>query len=120
MFTRHHEQELAEIKALTYELGQRFQEVLEQLEDVKKALDQLGSQDELATTGKRKAGRVKAKAVDGTPGPMAAGAKKARSRKPSTPVVGASKPGKRRRKATTRSASNPPKQTTKPKRRRVI
>ena len=37
MFTKRHEEQLAEIKALTYELGQRFDEILEELERIKKA-----------------------------------------------------------------------------------
>jgi hypothetical protein len=46
MFTRRHEQELAEIKALTYELGPRFQEVLEQLERIRENQDQLASDEQ--------------------------------------------------------------------------
>jgi hypothetical protein len=70
MFTRRHERELAEIKELTQELDQRFQEILEQLERIK------GNQQQLAAAGQP--------------------AEKARARQPSPVVVGA-KQGKRRR-----------------------
>ena len=56
MFTKRHEQELAEIKTLTLELGQRFQEVLKELESIKKAQDQLAARNQAATAGKGAAG----------------------------------------------------------------
>jgi hypothetical protein len=96
MFTRRHERELAEIKALTFELGQRFEEVLEQLEDIKEGQERLATQNQNQGAGKaqRKADRVQTEA----PGLKAVGGKKARNRQGSTPVVGAAvKPGKQGR-----------------------
>jgi hypothetical protein len=113
MFTKRHEQELAEIKALTYQLGERFQDVLEELEGIKEAQDQLAARGSKPTTAKR-GGRDEAEAVDGgSPESEAAGAKRARRRQRPTPVAvaGGAKSGKRRGKAS-RSASNPPGQAT--------
>lgn len=45
MFSRRHEQELLEIKALTADLGERFQEILERLERIRETQDQLATQD---------------------------------------------------------------------------
>lgn len=119
MFTKRHEQELIEIKALTYELDQRFQEILEELEHIKEAQAQLAAQDRQARGGKPKSGRRRAKLLDDeTPGPHPTGGKKARSRQPSTAVVGADTvgPGKRQERATAKSGSRPSKQTTKGRR----
>jgi hypothetical protein len=46
MFTRRHERELAEIKELTQELDQRFQDVLDQLERIKENQRRLAAQDQ--------------------------------------------------------------------------
>jgi hypothetical protein len=67
MFTRRHEQELAEIKALTHELGQRFQEILEQLERIRENQERLSAQGQPAAGGRRRAGRARAQADDGAP-----------------------------------------------------
>jgi hypothetical protein len=100
MFTKRHEQELAEIKALTYEIGQRFEEVLKELEGIKRAQDQLGSQ-ESATAGTGDAGRSEVEATDGgAPESEAAGAgKKARRQAAPVAVAAGAKSGKRRNKA---------------------
>lgn len=102
MFTKRHENELAEIKALTSELGQRFDEVLEQLEDIKKVQGQLVRRDQGGQTrdpdakvGKPKAQR-KAERFRAMESGQVAGGKKARSRQRST-AVGGEKPGKRQR-----------------------
>lgn len=120
MFTKRHEQDLAEIKALTHELGQRFQEVLEELEQIKDAQAQLAVQDRQATGGKRKSGRPRPKTVGGeTPAARATGGKKAaRSGQPSTALESADAvpPGKRGRKATAKGASRPSKRTSKRRR----
>jgi hypothetical protein len=44
VFTRRHEQEIAEIKELTHELGARLEEILKQLERIKEAQDQLAGE----------------------------------------------------------------------------
>jgi hypothetical protein len=68
MFAKHHEQDLAEIKALIFELGQRVQGIQEQLEHIVEAQEQLEmqgqpeSQDVLAKSGKRKKARHQASA----------------------------------------------------------
>ena len=49
MFTKQHEQELSEIKALTRELGERFEQVVEQLARIQEAQDQLAAQSQPAT-----------------------------------------------------------------------
>ena len=41
MFTKRHEQEIAEIKGLTYELGARLEEIVEQLERIREVQEQL-------------------------------------------------------------------------------
>ncbi len=43
MFTKGHEQELAEIKATTHQLVGRFEEILEQLERIKQNQDKLAA-----------------------------------------------------------------------------
>ena len=43
MFTKRHEQELAEIKATTHQLVGRFEEILEQLERIKQNQDKLAA-----------------------------------------------------------------------------
>ena len=49
IFTRRHEQELAEIHLLTYELDQRVQEGLEQLERIREAQDRLAGRTSTPT-----------------------------------------------------------------------
>jgi hypothetical protein len=44
MFTKRHEQELSEIKALTYELGKQFEEIVEQLGRIQVAQERLAAQ----------------------------------------------------------------------------
>ena len=41
VFTKRHEQEIAEIKGLTYELGARLEEIVEQLERIREVQEQL-------------------------------------------------------------------------------
>jgi DNA anti-recombination protein RmuC len=102
MFTKRHEQELAEIKALAYELSQRFEQVVEQLGRIQEAQDQLAVQGQPATaTGTRKAGSRQAEALDDGTLELRAGAKKARRRQAPAPdaVAAGGKSGKRRTKA---------------------
>jgi hypothetical protein len=61
MFSRRHEQELAEIKAMTHDLGLRFDHLMEQLEAVKETQDQLavrvkGDQPEAKEAPERRKG----------------------------------------------------------------
>ena len=96
MFTKRHEEQLAEIKALTYELGQRFDQVLGELEGIKKA------QEELVKTATRTTDGPKPKVVgERTPNKKASGAKKGRGRRQAVaPAVGGdAKAAKRRRSA---------------------
>jgi hypothetical protein len=57
MFTKRHEQELAEIKATTQQLSERFEGILEQLERIKQNQDQLAAATQSPGGEKRKAGR---------------------------------------------------------------
>ena len=93
MFTKRHEEQLAEIKALTYELGQRFDQVLGELEGIKKA------QEELVKTAARTTDSPKPRVVgERTSNKKASGAKKGRGRQAVTPAVGGgAKAAKRRR-----------------------
>jgi hypothetical protein len=103
MFTKRHEQELAEIKALTHELGKRFEEVVEQLGRIQAAQDQLAAQRQPATTdGVRNSGSEEVDALDGGTLESKPRAKKARRRQAPTPdaVAAGGKSGKRRTKAT--------------------
>jgi hypothetical protein len=59
MFTRRHEHELAEIKALMYELGHGVQELQQRLERIEGAQDELASENQVAGTGRRKGGKGK-------------------------------------------------------------
>jgi TolA-binding protein len=61
MFTKRHENELAEIKALTHELSHRFQEILAQLERIEETQDQLLRDDQ--PKGKKARARQPAQAV---------------------------------------------------------
>jgi hypothetical protein len=84
VFTKRHEQELAEIKALTYELDRRVQEVLEQLRDIRESQGLAPAGDEPGPDG----AKSPAKSI-----------KKSRLRQATTPGVaaaGGAKPGKRR------------------------
>jgi len=84
VFTKRHEQELAEIKALTQELDRRMQQILEQLGDIQRA--------------------------QGRPAPTkTTGTKKGRARQAPTPVVaaGGAKSGKRRTGARKRRQTEP-------------
>ena len=59
MFTKRHEQELAEIKATTHELVQRFEEIVQQLERIKQNQDELAAaarQGRSGRAGKRRTG----------------------------------------------------------------
>ena len=95
MFTKRHEEQLAEIKALTYELGQRFDQVLGELEGIKKA------QEELVKTATRTTDGPKPKVVgERTSSRKVSGAKKGRGRQPLSPAGGGgAKAAKRRRSA---------------------
>lgn len=115
MFTKRHEQELVEIKSLTYELGERFREVQEQLERIKQNQDQLAAQaqqpardqppaqgqpaaqDQRATAGQRKArGKAKARAQQRpTAAPTRAG-RRARVTRPESSGDGAGGGGARK------------------------
>jgi hypothetical protein len=62
MFTKQHEHELAEIKATTQQLTERFEEILQQLERIKQNQDQLAAAGQAPGGQKRKAERVRARA----------------------------------------------------------
>jgi hypothetical protein len=62
MFTKRHEQELAEIKATTQQLTERFEEILAQLERIKQNQDQLAAATQSSGGQKRKAERGRARA----------------------------------------------------------
>lgn len=98
MFTKRHEQELAEIKALTSEISTRFEDVLKELENIKKTQDQLAARGQ-PTAGKRGGGQ--AEAADGGSPETQAGAKRGRRRQPTAAVAvpGSAKSGKRRGRA---------------------
>jgi hypothetical protein len=101
MFTKRHEQELFEIKALTYELGQRVQEVVEQLGRIQEAQDHLAAQGQPATArGIGNGESAEVKTVDGGTRESTPGAKKARRRQSPTPdaVAAGGTSGKRRTK----------------------
>jgi hypothetical protein len=68
MFTKRHEQELAEIKATTQQLTERFEEILEQLERIKQNQDQLAAATQSSGGQKRNAerGRARASEADAT------------------------------------------------------
>jgi hypothetical protein len=85
VFTKRHEQELAEIKALTHELDRRMQQILEQLGDIQRAQGRRPAGDKPEPDAARNSSRP-------------AGPKKARARQAPTPVVagGETKAGKRR------------------------
>jgi hypothetical protein len=109
MFTRRHEQELSEIKALTTELSERMQEVQEQLDGIVKAQASLGTpgradgddaagETRAAKRARRKANRLRAKGQGAEPAPAGAGAKKSRGRERDLTTVGeGAKLGKRQR-----------------------
>jgi hypothetical protein len=99
MFTKRHEQELAEIKALTHEIGQRFEKVLKELESIKRAQDRLAAGDQ-PPTGRPGAGEAEPEETDGgAPETEGIGSKRARRRQSVAPVAVAAdaKPGKRRK-----------------------
>jgi hypothetical protein len=86
MFTKRHEQELAEIKAMVHQLEQRFEAILEQLDGIKQNQDQLTAGHTAGHTSsggqKRKSERGRAKAPEAdSPRSGGAGAKKRRARK---------------------------------------
>jgi len=61
MFTKRHEQELSEIKALTYELRVRFEEIVRELGRIQEAQDQLAAQAQaVAATGARESATAEA------------------------------------------------------------
>jgi hypothetical protein len=88
MFTKRHEQELAEIKALTIELGQRCHEILEELGRIRDAQTRLAARDRAARSGGNGRGRGRAELARGAKAaPKAAkGAKKPRARQAPQPV----------------------------------
>jgi hypothetical protein len=96
MFTKRHEQELAEIKALTQELGQRVQQILEQLEEGKGGQDELPKQD---GRGAQEAGAARANKR----------ARKDRGQATAAGAGGTGKQGRRTGKAGARNASAGPK-----------
>jgi hypothetical protein len=100
MFTKRHEQELSEIKAATRELGERFQQVVEQLARIQEAQEQLAAQSQPATDAGT-ADSLEAPGLDGGTLGARPGAKKARRREASAPGTSAAgtKAGKRRIKA---------------------
>jgi hypothetical protein len=106
MFTKRHEEELAEIKALTVELGQRFDEILAELTEIRQAQSRLEKADPDARPGKRKAARAaKAAAAKGAK-PGGGGAKARRPKKDAGLLAGQAtadhgKPAKRARAAAT-------------------
>jgi hypothetical protein len=70
MFTERHEQELAEIKALTHQLRDSFEEIVEQLGRIQAAQDRLAAEGPpAAAPGKRRKPRTKAKKRPGTSDP---------------------------------------------------
>jgi hypothetical protein len=88
MFTKRHEQELAEIKTLITDVGQRFQQVLEQLERIQETQDQLAA-DQPTATGEPKASPAVVQVLDATPESEDAGSKRARRRQARAPAAGA-------------------------------
>ena len=68
MFTKRHEQELAEIKATTQQLSKSFEEILEQLERIKQNQDQLAAATHPPKGQKRKAERDTAQATEADAG----------------------------------------------------
>jgi hypothetical protein len=88
MFTKRHEQELAEIKALTYEVGQRCAEILEELERIKQAQTRLAARDRAGRSSGNGGGRGRAEpARAAKAAPKAAkAAKKPRARQAPQPV----------------------------------
>jgi hypothetical protein len=102
MFTKRHEQELAEIKALIHEVGQRFQEIVEQLERIQKAQEELAAREqppapvEPTTVGEPKAAPAGVTVLDAAPEPEP-GARKARRRQSQgAAAVADARSGKRR------------------------
>jgi hypothetical protein len=92
MFNKRHEEQLAEIKTLTYELGQRFDEIVEELERIKTA------QEELVTATKSNTDHPKPRAVgEQTSNRKAEGAKKGRRRQAVTPAGGGGAKAAKRR-----------------------
>jgi hypothetical protein len=79
MFTKRHEQELAEIKALIVEVGQSFQQVVERLERMQETQDQLAA-DQPAAAREPAASPAVVQVLDGAPESEAAATKKARRR----------------------------------------
>ena len=75
MFTKRHEQELGEIKAMMRELEGRFQEMLEQLERIKENQEQLTAKDQGAAGAKRVRRQASGR---GGPGKGRSGARKRR------------------------------------------
>ena len=94
MFTKRHEHELAEIKALTQGLGRRFQQILDELEQIKKA------QPELQANAPSAARAVTAGRPSGG-SPAGGSSSKVRSRQPSTSVVAGARDAKRQPEAAT-------------------
>jgi hypothetical protein len=97
MFTKRHEQELSEIKALTHDLNRRFQEIVEQLGRIQEAQDQLAAGRSPAapsTPPPHPAGVLDGEAAGAKPG-----GKKARRRQATPDAITGGKPAKQRTKA---------------------
>jgi hypothetical protein len=109
MFTKRHEQELAEIKSLIVEVGQSFQQLLDRLERIQETQDQLAA-DQLSPTGDSRPGPAVVQVLDGTPETESAGSKKARRRQSRTAASGGSGPksGKRRARTGTEAGDAAP------------
>ena len=109
MFTKRHEHELAEIKALTYELGQDFKEVLTRLERIEAAQGLPAGGNQGDVKAKRKADRARANRGEGSaPEPEPANPKRARRRSSAVAVGARGKPGKARRATVGDSSESAP------------
>ena len=99
MFTKRHEQELAEIKATTNRLAQRFEEIVEQVERVKRNQEELAAQrpaaDSPAPTPGRKSERRRRAADTASPAGQSRGG---RARKERSGAPRATREGRKRRR----------------------
>jgi hypothetical protein len=100
MFTKRHEQELAEIKATTNRLAQRFEEIVEQVERVKRNQEELAAAqrpaaDSPAPTPGRKSERRRRAADTASPSGQSRGG---RARKERSGARRATRERKRRRR----------------------
>jgi hypothetical protein len=67
MFTKTHERELAEIKAMTYELGKRFQDVLDELKAIERKQDEIAAMPRAGDPSGAEAGGRNGNTVEPTP-----------------------------------------------------